>query len=200
MLLGFVYLSVTDVSSTLVEQIHSNYLLVVVGSIVYKTVGTMYPPLNGQALTIMLIPLIGWFPAYLIDLVGNMLGVVISYLLGKKYGGRLIRTITGEKIFKKITAYQIRSENQTRSVILLRLVSFGLSDLLAWFACMMGIKFKPLVIGSLISHLIVYLPVYFLLGKTVETQAFLVAIPVGLIAFVIIWKLRHTILVKYDTI
>lgn len=72
MLLGFVYLSVTDVSSTLVEQIHSNYLLVVVGSIVYKTVGTMYPPLNGQALTIMLIPLIGWFPAYLIDLVGNI--------------------------------------------------------------------------------------------------------------------------------
>ncbi len=200
MLVGFVYLTNTDASSAFVEQVHTNYILVVVGAILFKTMGTMYPPLNGQALTILLIPLIGWLPAYIIDLVGNMVGVVISFLLGKKYGKRLIRKITGEKIFNKITGYQIKSENQIRSVVLLRLASFGLSDLLAWFASLMGVQFKPLVIGSLINHPLMYLPIYFLLGKTIETQAFLVAVPIGLIAFFVIWKLRHTILIKYDAV
>ena len=64
--------------------LQSNLILFVPTIIILKALGIIYPPMPGIAFTLASIPLVGWELAYLMDLVGNLIGVTSAFYLGKK--------------------------------------------------------------------------------------------------------------------
>lgn len=174
----------------LVKLIQSNIVTAIPLILIFKILGTIYPPINGQILTIVSIPIVGWQLAYVLDLAGNIIGISLSYYFGKKFGVKIIRKIVGGKIIKKIQNFKIKPNNQIESVIMLRLASFGLSDFIAWSGSIVGIKFIPLIIGSIISHVLINLPIFFMLSQAIQLKSLVFFIPLAILSVVLLWKFR----------
>lgn len=169
-----------------------NPSLVVIGLIVLvKAASIVYPPLPGIILTLAMIPVLGWRMAYAVDLVGSLLGVTVAYWLGYKYGEKIICWVAGEKLLVKIKAVKLKPGNQFEAAFVLRTASGGtLSDVLAWGASLIGLKYWPYFFGHLANHLLVTLPIFLLLGFSIKLQSWLIAVSVMILAWWLIWKFK----------
>ena len=140
-----------------------------------KSISIVYPPLPGSLFTVASIPFVGWQVAYAIDFVGSVFGALVSFLLGKKYGEKLLRLMLGDYIAQKVLAIKLKEKNQVESAVVLKIASGGvLSDGLAWGASLIGFKLQPFLLGYAISHVAVTLPIFYLLGASVEIQSGLI--------------------------
>lgn len=169
-----------------------NLSLGVIGLIVIaKAMSIVYPPLPGIILTVAMIPILGWQKAYIVELTGSLIGVTVAYGLGDKYGEELIKLIAGKGLFKKIKAVKLKSGNQFEAAFVLRTASGGvLSDVLAWGASLIGLRYWPYLLGHLANHLLATLPIFLLLGFSIKLQSWLIAVPVMILAWWLIWKFK----------
>src|SRR3989344_3025781 len=92
--------------------IRQNIILYVFSLFIYKSVGVLFPPIPAGLVTLASIPFLGWFGAYLVDLVGSIFGGMIAYFLGKKYGHPLMVKILGEEITSKIEKVKIKKDKE----------------------------------------------------------------------------------------
>lgn len=156
-----------------------------------KAASIVYPPLPGIILTVALTPILGWQKAYAVELAGSLLGVTAAYWLGYKYGEKLIRWIAGEVLLKKIKAVKLKPGNQVEAAFVLRTASGGvLSDALAWGASLIGLRYWPYLLGHLVNHVVATLPLFFLIGLSIQLHTWLMAIPVMIFGWFIIWKFK----------
>lgn len=156
-----------------------------------KAASIVYPPLPGVVLTLAMIPVFGWQKAYLVELVGSLIGVTVAYWLGERFGERLIVWLVGEKIMAKIKTVKLRSGNQVEAAFVLRTASGGaLSDALAWGASLIGLRYWPYLMGHLANHILATLPIFLLLGFSIRLQTWLIAAPVIILAWLLIWKFK----------
>jgi uncharacterized membrane protein YdjX (TVP38/TMEM64 family) len=166
-------------------------LEVLVLVVLAKAASIVYPPLPGIILTLAMIPILGWQKAYIVELIGSLLGVTVAYWLGSKYGEKLIKWIAGETLLKKIKAVKLKSGNQFEAAFVLRTASGGaLSDTLAWGASLIGLRYWPYLLGHLANHVIATFPIFLLLGLSIKLHSWLIALPVMVLAWFIIWRFR----------
>ncbi|MCG2692225.1 VTT domain-containing protein [Microgenomates group bacterium] len=159
--------------------------------IITKALSIVYPPLPGIILTIAMIPILGWYKAYLVELLGSLLGVTAAYWLGYKYGIKIIRWIAGEKLLNKIQSIKLKPGNQIEAAFVLRTASGGmLSDALAWGASLIGLHYWPYLLGHLVNHLLVTLPIFLLLGFSIKLHSWLIAVPIMVLSWFLIWKFK----------
>ncbi len=156
-----------------------------------KAASIVYPPLPGIILTLAMIPILGWQKAYTVELAGSLLGVTAAYWLGKKYGEKLIKWIAGAKLLAKIKAVKLKPGSQFEAAFVLRTASGGtLSDIFAWGASLIGLRFWPYLFGHLANHVLATLPIFLLIGLSIELHSWLIAIPVMIFGWLIIWKFK----------
>lgn len=159
--------------------------------VLIKAASIVYPPLPGIILTLAMVPLLDWQKAYIVELAGSLLGVSAAYFLGKKYGEKLIKWIAGEKLLAKIKAVKLKPGNQFEAAFVLRTASGGaLSDALAWGASLIGLRYRPYLMGHLANHVLATLPVFLLVGWSVKLNSWLFIGPVMFIAWLLVWKFK----------
>ena len=159
--------------------------------ILAKAMSIVYPPLPGIILTLAMVPILGWQKAYVVELAGSLLGVTTVYWLGKKYGEKLIKWIAGENLLAKIKAVKLKPGNQFEAAFVLRTASGGaLSDTLAWGASLIGLRYFPYLLGHLVNHILVTLPIFLLVGFSIKVHSWLLIGPVMLIAWLLVWKFK----------
>lgn len=159
--------------------------------ILAKAASIVYPPLPGIILTLAMIPILGWQKAYIVELIGSLLGVTAAYGLGYRYGEKLIKWIAGETLLKKIKAVKLKPGNQFEAAFVLRTASGGaLSDTLAWGASLIGLRYWPYFLGHWANHVLATLPLFFLIGLSIKLHTWLIAIPVMIFGWLIIWKFK----------
>lgn len=145
--------------------VHEYYYLYIFSILFVKAASIVYPPLPGVAATLSTIPFIGWQQAYMLDLVGSIIGVSISYHLGKKYGESILRRVLGDKLTDKMIAIKLKQTNQLEALLVLRIAAGGmLSDGLAWGASLIGFSFIIYLIGHVLVHVVTTIPVFYLLS------------------------------------
>jgi len=111
--------------------------------------------------------------------------------LGKKYGEKLIKWIAGENLLAKIKAVKLKPGNQFEAAFVLRTASGGaLSDTLAWGASLIGLRYFPYLLGHLVNHILVTLPIFLLVGFSIKVHSWLLIGPVMLIAWLLVWKFK----------
>jgi uncharacterized membrane protein YdjX (TVP38/TMEM64 family) len=69
-----------------------------------KIIGIVWPPISGGLLTLGSIPVIGWWQAYLADLIGSMIGSSMAYYIAKRWGISFM-----SKIFDRETILQVQN-------------------------------------------------------------------------------------------
>lgn len=175
----------------LVTFASANTLAVIIFIILIKIIGVIFPPINGQMWSIAFIPILGWQTACCIDLIGNLIGIAFSFYLGKKYGLRIFTKLGGTRIIEKINRIKVKSTHQIESVALLRLMSFGLSDYIAWSASWLKIKIIPLLIGSALAGLVTNAFLFYLLSQAIRLDNSIVIIILAGLSLFLFWKRKN---------
>ncbi len=179
--------AVQDFSS--VVQLHLPLYLIAL--LLIKAVSIVYPPLPGAAFTLGSLPLIGWQLAYVVDVLGSFLGATLAFYLGKKYGYTLLNHILGKTLTDKIATIKLKPQNQVEASICLRLAVGGmLSDGLAWGASLIGFRYLPFIIGYLLSHTIVTLPIFYFIAAAISFNSWLILGTIMILAWLVIYLFK----------
>ncbi len=130
-----------------------------------KVLGIVWPPLPGGIFTMGAIPFIGWFPAYLVDFFGSLAGSSIAFLIGRKYGYPFLQKIFDQEIIDKIKHLKIKPHREIEAVTTLRIFTGSLFlEAINYGAGLLNVKFFSFFVGSVISHIVVGIPSFYLIG------------------------------------
>lgn len=171
--------------------IKKNIVLYVVSLFVYKSVGVLFPPIPGGLVTLASIPFLGWFGAYLVDLFGSTLGGIVAYYLGRKYGHPLLKKVLGEEMARKIEKIKIKKEREIEGVFIYK-IALGSTVLEAVYygAGFLKIGFKNFLIGSVLSHVAVGIPSFYLAENILNGQNVILTVALTLAGIIFIFSTK----------
>ena len=148
-----------------------------------KIFGIVWPPLPGGIFTLAAIPFIGWLPAYLVDFIGSLVGSSIAFWVGKKYGYPLLDKLFDQTTIDKIKNIKIKPHREIEAITTLRILTGSLfMEAICYSAGLLNVRFINFFIGSIISHLVVGVPAFYLVGGLFDFNNLLF----GVLGFVII--------------
>ena len=155
-----------------------------------KVIAIVWPPIPGSLLTLGSISLIGWLPAYLVDLAGGLTGASIAFFLGEKYGYPFLEKLFNPELVEKIKQIKIRRNREIESVFLGRVAGGGnIMELVCYGAGVLRIRFRSFLIASFLTGLLT-IPIYYLGGNIFSGNSILVGVAFGLITLFIFYKLK----------
>ncbi|MEK7168873.1 MAG: VTT domain-containing protein [Patescibacteria group bacterium] len=174
--------------------VKANIILYVIYLFIFKTIGILFPPIPAGLVTMASIPFLGWFGAYSVDLLGSIAGGMIAYYLGRKYGHPLLLKILGEEITKKIEKIKIKKSREIEGIFVYR-VALGSTILEAVYygAGFLKIGFRNFLIGSILSHIVVGTPSFYLANNILNGQNIILTAILTMIGiiFIIFTKGRY---------
>lgn len=164
-LIGFYIFNQSHYFQSLIAWSKNHKILFLTILFLIKISGVVWPPISGGIFTLGSIPFIGWFPAYLVDFSGSFVGSTIDFYLGRKYGYPFLEKIFDESTIDKIRKIKIKPGREIETVTYLRIFTGSLfMEAICYGAGLLNIKFSRFVIGSIISHLVVGIPTFYLIG------------------------------------
>lgn len=160
-----------------------NLILFTIILFLLKVLGIAWPPLPGGVFTLAAIPFIGWLPAYLVDFSGSLVGSSFAYIVGKKYGYPFLEKLFDQSIIDKIRHLKIKPQREIEAVTTLRIFTGSLfMEAICYGAGLLNIRFSSFFIGSIVSHLIIGIPSFYLFSNLFNVNNLLF----GVLGFVII--------------
>ena len=138
-----------------------------------KIFGIVWPPLPGGLLTIGSIPIIGWKGAYGVDVIGSVIGSSIAFFIAKKWGYKFLHKIFDQVTIDKIKQIKIKPKHEIESVTVFRIFGGSIVEVVCYGAGILGIKYRNFLIGTILSHLIIGLPFYYLVNGIFGKENFL---------------------------
>lgn len=161
---------------------------------IFKFVSILWPPFAGGIATLASIPLVGWVNAYLIDLVGSVVGGSISYYLGNKYGYKILDFLFDKEVIEKINKIKVRKNREIETVFIYR-VFFGstIIEAIYYGAGYLKINYFNFLCGAILSHIVVGVPAFYFSGNLISGEnLFITVLSILLgIPFFIKYKNRH---------
>lgn len=156
-----------------------------------KILGGVYPPLPGGLITIGAIPIIGWFPAYIIDFLGSTAGGTISYYLGHKYGLVFLRKFLDHGTVENIQKIKIKKDRELESMFVLRLLlGSTIIEAINYGAGLLRVKYSNFLMGSIASHIVYGIPTFLIGESLLKGQNTVVSLVTILIALLIFMKIK----------
>ena len=160
-----------------------NLVLFVIVLFFLKIMGIVWPPLPGGVFPLAAIPFIGWLPAYLVDFAGSLAGSSIAFLIGKKYGYPFLEKLFDKSTIDKIRNLKIKPSREIEAITTLRIFTGSLFlEAICYAAGLLNVKFFSFFIGSIISHIVVGIPSFYLIGGLFNLNNLIF----GILGFVII--------------
>ncbi len=136
--------------------------------VLIKIIGIIWPPIPGGFLSWGSIPFMGWQLAYLSDLIGNIIGSIVTYYIGRKYGFKILKKLFDESLVKKIKSLKFKKERGFEMVFLYRVLgTVVLSEVITYGAGILKMPFLPFLLASITAHLVYNLPAYFLFNAAI---------------------------------
>ena len=156
-----------------------------------KVLSLVWPPLPGAVFTLGSIPIMGIRNAYLSDFTGNIIGSSISFYLGKKYGYRFLHKLLGEDAVKKIRSFKIKKKKELEAVFVMRVFTglVGL-EVISYGSGLIGVGFFSFLVASVLSHLVVGIPIFVLVGSAIQTQSYIFSGVLLVLGLILVWKLK----------
>lgn len=180
----------TPIFQEFIVWAQANLLLFFLILVAIKIVAIVWPPLPGGLLTLGSIPVIGWELAYLSDFSGSIIGSIIAFYLGKKYGYKFLNRFFDDKTIEKIKNIKIKKNRELESVIVLRIIGGTLVEVVCYGAGLLNIKFHNFIIGTSISHLMFGIPAFYLTSNILHVQNALINASIIVLAILFFRKIK----------
>ena len=173
------------------KWVQSN-LILYYGFVVFtKALAIVWPPLPGNLFTLTSIPFWGWFVAYSADFLGSILGSSVAFYLGKKYGFKLINRVFSSDMESKIRGVKIKNKNEIESVFMIKTLGGGLlMEAVSYGAGLLNIKYINFLIGSILSHLLFGIPIFFLANQILDSKNAVWTVVFVAISLIVLWKIK----------
>ena len=170
-----------------------NFVLYVFILVTLKTIGLIWPPLPGGLLTAGSIPVLGWLPAYLSDLMGSIMGASAAYYIAQKWGYKFINKIFDEVTIEKIKKFKIKKHREIEAVFFSRIFGGTIVEAICYAAGLLNINFKNYLTGTIASHVAIGLPFYFFTNNLFEGKNFIISflIAIAFIPWLLIARKRY---------
>lgn len=171
--------------------IQSNLILYSFCIYLVKILGIVWPPISGGIFTVASIPFLGWKLAFLLDFLGSLTGGSIAYWLGKKYGYTFLSKIFGSDISEKIKKIKIKTGKEIEAIFMYK-VLFGnlIIEVIYYGAGVLQINFSRFLIGSVLAHLLVGIPSFYLVNNIFSGKDAVITITLTLIAIFVVLKTK----------
>ncbi len=134
-----------------------------------KTIGIVWPPLPGIVLLIGAIPFIGWFPAFLADVLGNIVGSTIAFLLSRRYGLRVIKIVFGQSGVNQVQRIQIKSQRELEVLTIMKILAGNIGEFISYAAGIYAVKYRNFLISTIIASIVIGLPLFYFLNFVFES-------------------------------
>lgn len=180
-LLGYSQFSHSEAFVEFTEWSRQNIFLLILILFFIKLIGIVWPPLPGIVFMIGAIPLIGWLPVFLIDFSGAILGSVIVFNISRKYGPKVVLKLFGKSGLAQVQKFKFNPQKEFEAVLIMRFFMGSISELISYGAGLTNIKFKNYFWGTVLSYLIIGIPLFYMLGLVLDGGNLLFsAVPLGL--------------------
>ncbi len=179
-LVGYAYFVTTPYFAVVESWAQSNFWTLVVFLLILKIVGIIWPPLPGVVPLIGAIPIIGWPAAFFIDLVGYMIGSIIAFYLARKYGLKIIKKLFGNVGVNSVKKIRIKPHRQLEAITLMKIFGGGIGEFISYAAGITNIKFYNFFWGSVMSSVVVGIPLFYFFDFALSQNNLLFAlVPLG---------------------
>lgn len=190
-LAAYSYFVGTPYFDTFESWAQTNYWNLVLFLLVIKVAGIIWPPLPGVIPVIGSIPILGWFPAFLLDLVGYLIGSAIAFYLARRYGFSVIRMLFGQAGVNEVEKFRIKPERELEAITLMKVFGGGIGEFISYAAGITNIRFQNFFLGSILSSAVVGLPLFYFFNFALSQNNLLFAlVPLG-IGLVLFYFLRR---------
>jgi len=162
-------------------QLHRYWLIIIL--ILVKILGLVWPPLPGGIFNLAIIPFLGWETAYIIDLIGTIIGAGICYAVAYRWGYTILEKILDEDTIHTISEVKVKNHRQAEFSFVATVVSrFLMTEISYYAAGILKLDFYKFMFGAIASHLLIGIPSYYLTNMMFETKS----LYLGLVAWIII--------------
>jgi len=169
----------------------ANIIIYVSVLLLIKITGIIWPPLPGGIFTIASIPILGWQLAYAIDFTGSMIGSTGAFFIAKKWGNTFVQKIFDKDIIDKISKIKVRKSKEIESVFLMRFFGGTILEIVCYGAGLFGIGYRNFLIGSILSHLPLGMPIFYFAGNILNGKGALLSLIFILFVIFLFYKLRN---------
>lgn len=167
-----------------------NILLYSVILYLVKVLGILWPPFSGGLFTIASIPFLGWKLAFLLDFLGSITGGVIAYSLGRKYGYKFLHKLFGAELVQKIKSIKIKAGKEIEAIFMYKVLFGILIEAVYYGAGVLRVNFIKFTIGSILGHLVVGIPSFYLAGNLFSGKDFMSTIALTILAIIFVTKTK----------
>jgi uncharacterized membrane protein YdjX (TVP38/TMEM64 family) len=136
--------------------------------ILWRIIGTVIPPIPGGLLALAMIPVFGWFLAYLYGAIGLVIGCSIAFWLARIFGEGIVTSFIPLKQLHKLED-KLSQKDEFFAFLLIRFTTGAILDFVSYVAGLTKISFKTFFIATLISILPDAL--YYYLGGAIYSRA-----------------------------
>lgn len=157
--------------------------------ILIKITAIVIPPIPGRVFTVASIPVIGWWGAYLADLIGGVIGDIATFLLGRKYGYALLDKLFDKKTVARAKKIKIQKNKELEAMIVLNTLYGTVSEVISYSAGLLGVRLRNFAAASLIVG-IINIPIFYLAEIVLKGQSLLVATLVIALTFAFFYKIK----------
>lgn len=176
--LFFIYLFFKSPYFLIVDNwVKQNTFVYVLSLFIYKIIGVLFPPIPAGLVTMASIPFLGWFNAYLVDLLGSMVGGTLAYFLARRYGHPILVKMLGEEIASKAEKMKIKKGKEIEAVFMYRVVlGTVILEAIYYGAGFLRVSFKNFFVGAFLSHVFMGVPIFYLTNNIFNGQNLILTI------------------------
>lgn len=156
-----------------------------------KMIGVVWPPLPGIIFTMASIPVLGWPLAYAVDFTAGMSGAALSFWLSRRYGQGVVLKLFGQAGLDQVKRFQFRPDNELEAVLVIRLFTGSLSELVNYGAGLTKMRFFNFITGTVISYLVVGISIFYLASLLFSTNNLLFGVIPLVVGLTILYLLRN---------
>jgi uncharacterized membrane protein YdjX (TVP38/TMEM64 family) len=180
----------TEHFQTLLYWSGNNFFWLCLILIVIKIIGIIWPPLPGLVFTVGAIPIFGWFPAFMVDMIGAFTGSCLVFWVSRIYGQTVILKVFGKSGLHQVQRLKFNPANELEAIIIMRVFGGPISELVSYGAGLTNISFRHFLMGTMFSYLLIGLPLFYLAGIAFSNGGLLFGLIPLCIGITIMYTLR----------
>ena len=161
--------------------------------VILRIIGMIVPVVPAGIVSFAVIPIFGWFPAYIYSATGIVLGTSIAFFLARRYKERLVARFVPLKKIHELQK-EISGKKEFLAILAFRLFTVPVVDISSYIAGLTKISYKKFALATFLATLPMNFTYYF--GEEAYRRIFGKNLAVGVITMLIIGSI-YLIIKRY---
>ncbi|MCB9790605.1 VTT domain-containing protein [Candidatus Nomurabacteria bacterium] len=117
-----------------------------------KILAIVWPPFAATVIIFGVMPIIGFWNAFFVDYIGEVIGSSLVYFIARKWGDRLVPKILGKSLYKRVMQIKINKDREFEFLFILRILGGNFFELVCYAAGLLGISYRNFILTTISAY------------------------------------------------